>query len=215
MKRTILTAIASFSLFQGLFAQTSDPVAFLINGEEVTKSEFEYIYRKNNSNKAVEKKTLEEYVDLFVKFKLKVAQAKDLWYDHSKNFLKEYEQYENQLTFPYLRDSLLAEKLLQEAYERSAYKVNASHILISVAPDSQDTSAAYAKINDIYAQLKSGASFEDLAKSNSDCPSKKDGGNIGEITVFNTVYPFETMAYNTPVGSFSAPFRTRFGFHIL
>lgn len=215
MKRTILTAIASFSLFQGLFAQTSDPVAFLINGEEVTKSEFEYIYRKNNSNKAVEKKTLEEYVDLFVKFKLKVAQAKDLWYDHSKNFLKEYEQYENQLTFPYLRDSLLAEKLLQEAYERSAYKVNASHILISVAPDSQDTSAAYAKINDIYAQLKSGASFEDLAKSNSDCPSKKDGGNIGEITVFNTVYPFETKAYNTPVGSFSAPFRTRFGFHIV
>lgn len=78
MKRTILTAIASFSLFQGLFAQTTDPVAFLINGEEVTKSEFEYIYRKNNSNKAVEKKTLEEYVDLFVKFKLKVAQAKDL-----------------------------------------------------------------------------------------------------------------------------------------
>lgn len=173
MKRTILTAIASFSLFQGLFAQTSDPVAFLINGEEVTKSEFEYIYRKNNSNKAVEKKTLEEYVDLFVKFKLKVAQAKDLWYDHSKNFLKEYEQYENQLTFPYLRDSLLAEKLLQEAYERSAYKVNASHILISVAPDSQDTSAAYAKINDIYAQLKSGASFEDLAKSNSDCPPRR------------------------------------------
>ncbi len=215
MKRSILTVVASFTLMQGLFAQVSDPVAFLINGEEVTKSEFEYIYRKNNSSTALEKKSLSEYVDLFVNFKLKVTQAKELFYHQSKNFLKEYEQYENQLTFPYLRDSILEDRLLHEAYDRSNYKVGASHILISVAENSSDTSAAYAKIYDIYEQIKKGASFEELAKQNSDCPSKKDGGYIGEITVFGTVYPFETMAYNTPVGSVSLPFRSRFGYHIV
>lgn len=215
MKRSILAAIASFSLFQAAFAQDVDPVAFLINGEEITKSEFEYIYRKNNSSSAIEKKSLNEYVDLFVNFKLKVAQAKDLWYDHSKNFKSEYTQYENQLTFPYLRDSLLENRLLHEAYERGRYEVGVSHILVSVAEDATDTTEAYAKINDIYAQLQKGASFAELAFQNSDCPSKKDGGDIGAITVFNTVYPFECMAYKTPVGSVSEPFRTRFGYHIL
>lgn len=215
MKRSILTAFASLTLLQGLFAQANDPVAFLINGEEVTKSEFEYIYRKNNSSTALEKKSLEEYVDLFVNFKLKVAQAKELWYDHSKNFTAEYEQYENQLTFPYLRDSIREDRLLHEAYDRSNYNVDCSHILVSVPENSDDTSAAYAKINDIYEQLKKGASFAQMAMQNSDCPSKKDGGSIGTITVFNTVYPFETMAYKTPVGSVSVPFRSRFGYHIV
>lgn len=215
MKRFIFVAAAAFAFSQSLFSQASDPVAFLINGEEVTKSEFEYIYRKNNSSTALEKKTLQEYVDLFVNFKLKVAQAKDLWYDRAKTFKREYEIYENQLTFPYLRDSLLEDRLLHEAYDRSAYNVNVSHILISVDEQADDTSAAYAKISDIYAQLTKGASFESLAVANSDCPSKKDGGSIGVIAPFSTVYPFENVAYNTPVGSVSKPFRTRFGYHIL
>lgn len=215
MKRFIFVAAVAFALSQSLLSQTTDPVAFLINGEEVTKSEFEYIYRKNNSSTALEKKSLQEYVDLFVNFKLKVAQAKDLWYDHSKSFLREYELYENQLTFPYLRDSLLEERLLREAYERSAYKVGVSHILIALDENSEDTSAAYSKINDIYEQLKKGASFEALAMANSDCPSKRDGGAIGFIAPFSTVYSFENVAYNTPVGGISKPFRTRFGYHVL
>lgn len=215
MKRSILTSIASLFLLQGLSAQDNDPAAFLINGEEVTKSEFEYIYRKNNSSSAIEKKSLAEYVDLFVNFKLKVAQAKDLWYDHSKSFKHEFEQYENQLTFPYLRDSILEDRLLHEAYERSAYSVGCSHILVSAPENSSDTSEAFSKITDIYNQLKNGASFAELAKSNSDCPSKKDGGDIGVVNVFSTVYPFECKAYTTPVGSFSEPFRTRFGYHIV
>lgn len=215
MKRSFLTVIAPLLFSCGIHAQSSDPVAFLINGEEITKSEFEYIYHKNNSSATLEKKSLKEYVDLFVDFKLKVAQAKDLWYDHSASFKKEYEQYEAQLTFPYLQDSVLRDQLLHEAYDRSSYGLNVSHILISVTENSEDTASAFAKINDLYKQLKGGASFEELAKENSQCPSAKDGGNIGEVTAFTTVYPFENVAYNTQVGSYSSPFRTKYGYHIL
>lgn len=215
MKRSYITAFVSLLFSCGAFSQASDPVAFLINGEEITKSDFEYIYHKNNSSATLEKKSLKEYVDLFVDFKLKVAQAKDLWYDHSASFKKEYEQYEAQLTLPYLQDTIMREQLLREAYERSGYKLNVSHILVNVPENEKDTSAAYAKINDLYKQLKAGASFEELAKNNSDCPSSKDGGNIGSVTAFTTVYPFENAAFNTPVGKFSEPFRTKFGYHIL
>ncbi len=215
MKRSLLTTFSSLLFSCGIYAQVSDPVAFLINGEEITKSEFEYIYHKNNSSATIEKKSLKEYVDLFVDFKLKVAQAKDLWYDKSSSFTNEYQQYEAQLTFPYLQDTILREQLLREAYDRSAYDLNVSHILVSVNEDVVDTTEAYAKINDIYKQLQGGASFEELAKQYSNCPSSKDGGNIGSVTAFSTVYPFENAAYNTKEGTFSEPFRTKYGYHIL
>lgn len=215
MKRSFLTAFAPLLFSCGIYAQTSDPVAFLINGEEITKSEFEYIYHKNNSSATLEKKSLKEYVDLFVDFKLKVAQARDLWYDHSASFKNEYEQYEAQLTLPYLQDTILRNQLLHEAYERSGYVLNVSHILVSVTENSGDTASAFTKINEVYKQLKEGSSFEDLAKKYSSCPSAKDGGNIGDITAFTTVYPFENVAYNTPEGTYSAPFRTKYGYHIL
>lgn len=215
MKRSLLLALFSAVLSQGVSAQDSDPVAFLINGEEVTKSQFEYIYHKNNSNNSIEKKSLEEYVDLFVNFKLKVAQAKDLWYDHSNSFKNEFEQYEAQLSLPYFRDTVEENLLLEEAYERNKYTLNVSHILVNLAPTELDTSAAYSKINDLYAQLTNGASFSELASANSDCASSKNGGLIGNITAFSTVYPFESVAYATPVGAISKPFRTNYGYHIL
>lgn len=215
MKRSIVLAFLSAVLSQGMSAQNSDPVAFLINGEEVTKSQFEYIYHKNNSNNSIEKKSLDEYVELFVNFKLKVAQAKDLWYDHSSSFKKEFDQYELQLTLPYFRDTVEENMLLEEAYDRNKYMLNVSHILVGMAADEPDTVAAYAKISDIYSQLQKGASFAELAKSKSDCASSKNGGSIGDITAFSTVYPFETVAYSTPVGAISKPFRTNFGYHVL
>ncbi len=222
MKRCLIVVFMWIVGAQFLTAQNTDPVLFTVKSlgdeylEEVTKSEFEYIYRKNNSNSTVEKKSLKEYLQLFIDFKLKVMDAKLMWLDRSESYKRELATYEAQLTLPYMRDSLMEEELAREAYDRAAYDVYASHILVSMeGKDDQDTAAAFAKINDIYGQLEKGASFSELAKKYSDCPSKRDGGDLGVVGPFVTVYPFENAVYATKVGSYSKPFRTRFGYHIV
>lgn len=190
----------------------SDPVIMTIGGEPILKSEFEYIYNKNSSS-SLDRKSLDEYVDLFVKFKMKVMEAKERQLDEASSFTKEYAAYKNQLILPYLVDKESEEKLAKEAYERMKTVVNASHILIKVK--GEDTTFAYKRINSLYDQLKKGADFAELAMQNSHCPSSVKGGSLGFVKPFATVYPFETAAYNTPVGTFSKPFRTEFGYHIV
>ena len=190
----------------------SDPVIMTIGGEPVLKSEFEYIYNKNSSS-SIDKKSLDEYVDLFVKFKMKVMEAKERQLNELPSYLKEYQSYKDQLILPYLIDNETEENLAREAYERYKTMVNCSHILIKVKDT--DSLSAYKKINDLYAQLKKGADFAELAKKNSECPSAAQGGMLNYIKPFTTVYPFETAAYNTPVGQYSRPFRTEFGYHIV
>ena len=203
-------------------AQKSDPVLFTIKSlgdeylEEVTKSEFEYIYRKNNSSLSTEKKSLDEYLQLFIDFKLKVMDAKMMMIDRSPSYKNELSTYEAQLTLPYLRDSVKAEELAREAYERDAYDVYASHILVSTEGKSEnDTAEAFSKINEVYQKLKQGASFEEMAMKYSDCPSKRSGGSLGIVRPFATVYPFENAVYSTEVGKISAPFKTKFGYHVV
>ncbi len=222
MKRCLGVVFMWVALSQFLTAQNVDPVLFTINSlgdeylEEVKKSEFEYIYRKNNSNSAIEKKSLDEYLQLFIDFKLKVMDAKLMWLDQSESYKRELTTYEAQLTLPFLRDTVMEEQLAREAYDRDAFDVYASHILVSLeGKDVNDTAAAFSKINDVYEQLKKGASFSEMARKYSDCPSKRDGGSLGIVRPFATVYPFESAVYSTKVGSFSSPFRTKFGYHIV
>ncbi|MDR3653591.1 MAG: peptidylprolyl isomerase [Paludibacter sp.] len=217
MKSTVFALLAFFSLSMGLFAQTSDPVLMIINGKPVLKSEFEYIYNKNNTNNSLDKKTLEEYVDLFINFKLKVEEAKSQGIDTTKSFINELSGYRSQLTKPYLTDSKVDDALLREAYDRSKEDVEVSHILIRVSQNATpaDTLKAFADINKIWKRLQK-EDFAKVAKEVSqDQSAEKNGGYIGWISPFRTVYPFETVAYNTPVGSFSKPFRTSFGYHIV
>ena len=209
-KLASLLGVAFFTF--GLSAQ-NDPVVMTINGEPVLKSEFEYIYNKNNSNNTFDKKSLDEYVELFVNFKLKVAEAKAKEIQHRKSYIEELETYKNQLAAPYMVDKETEEEIIKEAYNRMKEDVEVSHILIKSSRN--DTVEAYKKINQLYEQLKKGADFETLAKENSECPSSSKGGHLGYITAFMTVYPFETTAYNTPKGSLSAPVRTSFGYHIV
>lgn len=221
MKRCVGVVLMWAVFSQLVVAQNVDPVLLTMKSlgdehlEEVTKSEFEYIYRKNNNSFSSEKKSLDEYLQLFIDFKLKVLDAKLMWIDKSESYKRELATYEAQLTLPYLRDTLREEELAREAYDRDAYDISASHILVSLEGKEKDTAAAYAKINEIYDQLKMGASFRDLAMKYSDCPSKRDGGNLGIVRPFATVYPFENAVYSTEVGSFSQPFRTKFGYHIV
>jgi len=194
-------------------------VIMTINDEPVQKQEFEYIFKKNNKDSVISKEDLDEYLDLFINFKLKVKAAERIGLDKNPDFIKELNGYRKQLTKPYLSDSKLTDSLLKEAYSRTVNEVKASHILINVTPDAMpaDTLAAYNKAMEVKKKLASGkVTFEDIAKKYSQDPSAKDnGGNLGYFSAFQMVYPFETAAYNTPVGEVSNPIRTSFGYHIV
>jgi len=218
MKSSVITFLAFLTLSGGVFAQVADPVLMNINGKPVPKSEFEYIYNKNNSNNSLDKKTLDEYVDLFVNFKLKVEEAKTQGIDTTAAFINELAGYRTQLTKPYLTDSKVDDELLQEAYDRMKEDVDVSHILIRIAPNATpaDTLIAWNKINNILKRLQKKDDFAKVANELSEDQSAvENGGHIGWISAFRTVYPFETVAYNTPAGSFSKPVRTTFGYHII
>ncbi len=198
-------------------SQTKDPVLMTINGNPVMKSEFEYIYNKNNSNNSLDKKTLDEYVDLFVNFKLKVEEAKAQGIDTTKSFINELAGYRSQLTKPYLTDSKVDEEVLREAYNRMKEDVDVSHILIRVQQGASpaDTLAAWNKIKNIQKRLNK-ENFGKVAKEVSeDQSASENAGHIGWISAFRTVYPFENMAYNTPSGTISNPVRSAFGYHII
>lgn len=204
-------------LSASLMARGKDPVLMHINDKPVYKSEFEYIYNKNNSNNSLDKKTLEEYVDLFINFKLKVEEARSQGLDTTKAFINELAGYRNQLTKPYLTDSKAEDAVMQEAYKRLQEDVEVSHILIRAGADAtpEDTLKAWNKINEIAVRLKT-EDFATVAKETSEDQSVTDNaGYIGWITGFRTVYPFETVAYATPVGTLSKPVRSSFGYHII
>jgi peptidyl-prolyl cis-trans isomerase SurA len=200
-------------------APPADPILLTVGGDPVTKAEFENIYRKNNPKDAADdRKALEEYLDLFINFKLKVKAAKEAGKDTSKAFLTELKGYRRQLAQPYLSDKDVNEKLIEEAYDRMKKDVRASHILIKLDADPlpKDTLAAYKKAVSIRERILKGENFADLARQLSDDPSgQQNGGDLGYFTSMMMVYPFETAAYSTPVGQISMPVRTRFGYHIL
>ena len=188
-----------------------------INGKPVLKSEFEYIYNKNNSNNSLDKKTLDEYVDLFVNFKLKVEEAEAQGIDTTSSFINELSGYRSQLTKPYLTDQKVDDQLLQEAYDRMKEDVEVSHILIRIPQNAtpEDTLKAWNEINNIAKRVQK-EDFGKVAKDVSqDQSAEQNAGHIGWISAFRTVYPFEAMAYKTPVGTISKPVRTAFGYHII
>jgi len=197
-----------------------DPVVMEIDGKPVTKSEFLQIYLKNNSAPQYDKASLDEYMELFKKFKLKVAEAEALGYDTIPKLRKELDGYKKQLAHPYLVDAAKNEELVKQAYDRTVNEVRASHILIKLDPNAApaDTLAAWDKIMGLKKRIEKGEDFSSVAKgrNGSDDPSAvSNGGDLGFFNAFQMVYPFEEAAYTTPMGTVSEPFRTRFGYHIV
>ncbi|MEI7504749.1 MAG: peptidylprolyl isomerase, partial [Paludibacter sp.] len=218
MKSPVIALLAFLALSGSLLAQAADPVLLTLNGNPVKRSEFEYIYNKNNSNNSLDKKTLDEYVDLFVNFKLKVEEAKAQGIDTTKSFITELSGYRSQLTKPYLTDSKVDDDLLLEAYNRLKEDVDVSHILIRIPQNATpaDTLKAWNSIQTILKRLQKKEDFSKVAKEASEDPSAaENSGHLGFISAFRTVYPFETVAYNTPVGTLSKPVRSAFGYHII
>ena len=215
LKTTLLIALLIGSV--DLFAQKKDPVLLTVDGQNITLSEFEAVYKKNNRDEVVDQADLKEYLELYINFRLKVREAEELGMDTVKKFIEELKGYQKQLAKPYLTDKEVTEKLIKEAYERSLKDIRASHILLKIGPDAlpKDTLAVYNRIMDIRKQAEKG-DFAALAKKHSEDPSAKDnGGDLGWFSALRMVYPFESAAYNTTPGKISMPIRTRFGYHIV
>jgi len=203
-----------------LFSQRAeDPVLLKIDDKKVTRSEFETIFKKNNKDTLITREDLDEYMELFINFKLKVIEAEELGKDTLPSFVNELKGYRDQLAAPYLVDKSTTDSLLQQAYDRMQYEVRASHMLVRVGPDAspEDTLKAYNKIAQIKKEVKKNPdNFEEIAKEKSEDPSaESNGGDLGYFTSLQMVYPFENLVYNTPVGEIGGPVRTKFGYHLV
>lgn len=226
---TLVLGILFFMAFVSVNAQEKDPVILKVAGENITKSEFLNVYQKNNVNgEVLDRKSLEEYMELYINFRLKVKEAESLGMDTMRSFIDELAGYRKQLAQPYLIDEKMNKTLLEEAYNRKKEDIRASHILIKVDKNAspEDTLAAYKKIMAIRKKAMKGEDFGKLAMENSDDLSARDRmvdgrnmkgnkGDLGYFTVFDMVYPFETGAYNTKVGDVSMPVRSDFGYHLI
>lgn len=203
-----------------LFGQSKSATVLTVDGEATTLEEFENIFRKNNRDSVITKQALDEYMELFINFKLKVKEAREAGLDTVAKFRTELEGYRAQLARPYLTDSDKLNDLVQEAYRHQSQEVHAMHILVKCDPNASpaDTAKAYNRIMAMRERILNGEDFSAVAKSKegSEDPSARDnGGDLGYFTAFQMVYPFELASYNTPVGQISMPVRTRYGYHII
>ncbi len=232
LKMFLLASLLMPTVFANAQSKLDNQVLMTIGGKDITVKEFTDVYAKNNlKGDVIEKKSVDEYIDLFSTFRMKVMEAEALQLDTNAKFQKELAGYRKQLAKPFMSSDDITDELIEEAYQRKLKDIRASHILIrcdkSALPS--DTLKAYNKAMDIRKKaLAKGADFGDLAVHYSDDPSARDmqateqsparpgnRGDLGYFTVFDMVYPFETGAYNTKEGEISMPVRSDFGYHII
>ncbi|PWA04191.1 peptidylprolyl isomerase [Flavobacterium psychrotolerans] len=194
-------------------------VLFTIDDKPYYTDEFSRVYNKNlDLVKDESQKDLNQYLQLYVGYKLKINKANKLGLQNGEAYKNELNSYRTQLSKNYLTDSKVTKELVEEAYNRSLKEIKAAHILITVDENAApaDTLIAYNKIAAIRQKAINGEDFGKLAAENSQDPSAKENkGDLGYFSAFRMVYPFESAAYKTPKGKISNPFRTRFGYHIL
>jgi peptidyl-prolyl cis-trans isomerase SurA len=221
MVKQLIALVVMVIVLPAFVYSQGDPVLFTVNKKPVHLSEFNYIYSKTNGDKAdYSQASLDEYLELYENFKLKVERAKEMQLDTISSLQRELAGYRRQLANSYLVDKEVTERLVQEAYERSLKDVDISHIMILLTPNASDKEVLIAeqKIMNIQKKLKAGESFEDLAKQFSeDKNTKENGGALGFFTALfpDGFYELESAAYNTPVGQVSGMVRTIAGLHLV
>lgn len=222
MRLKTLVAVLAFST--AAFAQ-SDPTIMTINGEPVSRSEFEYSFNKNNSEGVIDKKSVEDYVDLFINYKLKVAAAIDAGLDTLSSFKTEFAQYRDQQLRPSFVNDTDIEEEAKRIYDRTQHYVDSlgglarpTHILVAVSQraSEQEREKAKQKADSIYNAIQQGGDFAELAKTHSDDKgSAVKGGEIGWIQPGQTVPAFEKAVYSLNVGETSQPVLSDYGYHIV
>ena len=193
-----------------------DPVLMTINGKDIRLSEFEYLYHKNNQQQ-VEKETLEQYVDRFVLYKQKVADAEAAGIDTTELFRKEFEGYQKDLATPYMvEDTTYHWQMVSEAYDRYKKEIDVDHFMLPLGTSPESTLASMNRMDSIRNCVLAGEKWEDLvAKYSSDQSKVRNNGHYGYISAGMFPYSFENEVYNTPVGAISKPFKTPFGVHMI
>ena len=208
------------SILCGAFALViSAQDVLTIDSQNISLEEFKNVFYKNNNNTELTKEYLDEYMQLFVNFKLKVKEADELGLDTIAAFISELDGYRIQLAKPYLKNKEFDENMLTEAYDRMKQDIKASHILISVdeMATSQQEKEAYDKVLAIRSSILANTiSFAAAAKKNSDDKSAlTNDGDLSYFTAFMMVYDFESAAYSTEIGEISMPVKTKYGYHII
>ncbi len=222
--RKIKSLIAAALIAQSTAFAQSDPTVMTVNGQPVSRSEFEYSYNKNNTGGVIDKKTVEEYVDLFVNYKLKVAAALDARLDTLTSFKKEFAQYRDQQVRPTLITDNDVEQEARKIYTTTKESIGEqglirpAHIFLMLgqkAPQ-EDIAKAKTRIDSIYAALKAGADFGELARQLSQDPgSARNGGELPWISRNQTLKEFEDVAFKLNAGEMSEPFMSPAGYHIV
>ncbi|MGA0555067.1 peptidylprolyl isomerase [Larkinella sp. VNQ87] len=213
------TLLAGCKSSAPVVTKAPEPVILKLGTKAFTTDEFFQSFTKNQISGDSSRRTdLREYIDLFTNLKLKVLAAEQEGRDTTEGFREEIATYRKQLAQSYLNDKEVIERLTAEAYERLKEEVSVSHILFAVPEDAApaDTLAAYQSAFDVRKQLLAGTDFSTAARQYSKDPTAAtNGGHLGYLTAFQVVYPIETAAYTTPVGSISAPVRSRSGYHLV
>lgn len=216
---------AALTMSAAAMAQTpNDPVIITVNGEPVLRSEFEYSYNKNNSEGVIDKKTVEEYVDLFINYKLKVCAAIDAHYDTLQSFKDEFAQYRDQQVLPMLVTNDDLEKEAHKIYDQTVKQigpdglVKTAHILIQVNQQATpaEHQAAKLRADSVYKALKAGADFAELAKKVSQDPgTARQGGELPFVQRGQLVKEYEDVAFGLQPGQMSEVVQTAYGYHII
>lgn len=192
----------------------NNSVLLVVNNDSITSEEFLKVYSKNlDLVKNEDQKDLDNYLELFIEYQLKLNEARRLGLDRDQAYLKEFDNYKRQLTRSYIAESKVTEDLVKEAYDRMRYDVKATHILVRLEETETDTLAAYNKVLSLRDRLQN-ENLESLKKELHDGKSMFVE-DLGYFSAFRMVYSFESMAYKTEVGTVSMPFRTKFGYHVV
>lgn len=189
---------------------------FTYGNHSVSKEEFLRAYNKNSNGEVPTQKIYEDYLNLYIRFKLKVQAAYDKGLDTLPSQVAELQSFRNQVIDSYITDDKALQQLIHEAFQRRQKDIHLAHIFIPFdTKNPADTSIAYKRAMDAYKELLKGTDFGNVARLYSaDSSVQREGGDIGYITVFTLPYGLETLAYTTPTGKFSKPYRTKSGYHI-
>lgn len=222
--KKLLSLLCTTMMALPMMAQADDPIVMTVNGKDVTRSEFEYSYNKNNTELVVDQKSLDEYVELFVNYKLKVEAAKDAKLDTMATFQKEVADYRSQQAEEYLIDSEFIEQEARKTYEVTARSIGpdgqfqAAHILVRLPQQASAAEQARAKqrIDSLYAVLSAGADFAEVAKQYSEDPgSAREGGMLPWLVKGQLLKEFEEVALAMKPGEMSRPVLSPVGYHII
>ena len=206
--------IVFFICFNISFSQLKNDELFKVNDSVVLIDEFNRVFNKNiELIDEKNQKDFDSYLNLLVNYKIKLAEAYELGYHEDPKYKSELNKYTKQLQNTYLTDKETEDRYLLEAYDRTKLEVNVSHILIRIESDNIDTIQVYNKLNSLRNSFGNSTTDEFKKKYNQDNLMIVE--DLGYFSVFKMIYDFENVAYNTPVGEVSEPFRTQFGFHIL